>query len=260
MSLIRRVVPALVAGGVSLGVCAPASQAQSLLYAVGGFGNAFQTQSLYQINPATGAATLVGSTGLTQISGIAWNGASLLAYTTSADVFILNVGTGAATPVASSNDTQPEGDIAFGPTGLVHLSSSGQVSNVSLPTATLSPVVSLASEGSDFSGLLVTPIGNLALALNGTGPDTVTLFSGTQIIATVPTGTNGAAVGALATDGQTVWMSDGTSLFTISTSSGAATLVGGFGITGVSGLAFIPAPGAVALLGLGAGLAARRRR
>jgi hypothetical protein len=162
--------------------------------------------------------------------------------------------------VATSTDTQPEGDIAWGGTGLFQINSSGQVSSVSLPTATLSPIVNLSTEGSDFSGLLFTPLGNAALALNGTNPDTLTVFSGTQIIGTFSTGTNGTSVGALATDGLTVWMSDGMSLFSISTSSGAATLIGGFGVSGVSGLAFIPTPGAVALLGLGAGLAARRRR
>lgn len=55
-------------------------------------------------------------------------------------------------------------------------------------------------------------------------------------------------------------MTDGSSLYTLNTTSGTATLVGAHGIGGFSGLAFVPAPGAVALLVLSGFIANRRRK
>jgi len=49
------------------------------------------------------------------------------------------------------------------------------------------------------------------------------------------------------------------SLFSVNADTGAASLIGSHGVSGFSGLAFVPAPGAAALLGLGVLIAVRRR-
>lgn len=244
-----------------LALCAGGfSTAHAQLLGVGNFGNAFQTQSLYSINPATGAATLIGNTGLTQVTGIAWDGSRLLAYTAAADVYVVNPSTGASGLLAASNNTQPEGDISYSAGSLYQINSAGQVSTVNLTSAALTPVIDLSSAGSDFSALSVTPTLSAALALNGSNPDGLVIFSSTGIFTTILPGTNGLNVAAMASDGANAWISDGTQLYSLSTSSGGATLIGSFGVTGMSAMAFIPAPGAAAVLGLGLVPVARRRR
>jgi hypothetical protein len=247
-------------------VCALAVAAASLsaanaqLFGVGNFGNAVQNQTLYTINPATGAATPVGNTGIAQISGIAWDGANLWAMTVGADLYTLSLSTGAATLVAAQANTLPEGDILFAGGTLFNVNSAGQFATVNTATAALTPNFDLSSAGSDFSGLISNGSFTVALALNGAAPDTLVAFGGGNIVATVPTGTNASGVGALASDGLTGWMSDGTSLYTLDGGTGSATLVGAFGVTGMSGLAFVPSPGAAALLALAIVPVSRRRR
>lgn len=246
-----------------LALAAPAlAQAPATgLYGVANFGNPFQTQSLYRVDTATGAATLVGSTGLAQISGIAFDGANLWAYTAAADLYHLNPATGASTLIASLADQSPEGDIAvFGPAAFIARGS--QIAAVNLATAALTPTFDLAAAGaSDISGLLFSPAGSLALALNGSAPDTLLALSPAgSVVAAFPTGTNSLSVGALASDGANLWISDGSALTRFDALAGVATPVGAFGVSGMSGLTWIPTPGAAALLALGGLVAARRRR
>lgn len=243
---------ALSAGGLST--------AQAQLLGVGNYGNAFQTQSLYSINPATGAATLIGNTGLTQVTGIAWDGTRLLAYTAAADLYTLNPFTGASTLVAAQANTQPEGDISFSGGTLYQVSSLGQVNTVNVATGALTPFIDISAGGTDFSGLSVTSTLSVGLALNGADADALVIFSAGGIFTSIFPGTNATSVAALATDGVNAWLSDGASLYNLSTSSGGATLVGGFGVAGMSAMAFVPAPGAAAVMGLGLVAAGRRRR
>jgi hypothetical protein len=180
--------------------------------------------------------------------------------TVAADLYRLNVNTGAATLVAAQANTLPEGDISFSGGVLYHTSSAGMVSTVDTATGALTPFVDISAGGSDFSGLTVTSTLSVALALNGTDADSLVVFSAGGIFTSMLPGTNGVSVGGLASDGTRAWMTDGTSLFELSTSSGTATLLGGHGVGGMSGLAFVPTPGAAGLLALGALAAGRRRR
>ena len=93
-------------------LCAVASGASAQLFGVGNFG-AFQTQSLYSIDVATGAATRIGDTGLVQIADIAYSPATgkMFALTVAADLYELNLTTGASTLVAARAGTTPEGGL-----------------------------------------------------------------------------------------------------------------------------------------------------
>lgn len=103
-------------------------------------------------------------------------------------------------------------------------------------------------------------------------PETGTLFASAtvhrQLISIDPSTGVGTVVGSLDYDYcglafdslGTLWGSvGGGGLFTLDPTSGAATYVGDSGVT-VSGLSFVPEPGTLALLVVGAGMALRARR
>lgn len=244
--------------------CAPVYAGGDVLFGVASYGQ-FSTQSLYRIDPATGAATLVGSTGIRQINGIAYDGSTLWAYTSSADVYRLNLNTGAADLFSSSVAVVPEGDLAFGPGGL-WTSDGDVVGLLSVYDASIDQVGLMGSDASDVSGLAFDGSGTLfGYSKNGSLEDTVVSIDPLTGAATTVGGTglsSSSAVGALAYDGSTgaMLLSDGSALYSVDTSSGAATFIGGHGVGELSGLAFVPSPvsaAALALLGVG-GL--RRRR
>jgi hypothetical protein len=60
-------------------------------------------------------------------------------------------------------------------------------------------------------------------------------------------------------NGNALYMSDGSRLYTLNASTGVATLIGDHGVSGMSGLA-IPGPSALAVLGSGMLLLGARRR
>jgi len=93
-----------------------------LLYLVTGFGTGFTGSSLYTINTSTGAATLVGATGLASTNGIAdlaWNPATgtMMAISNAgggvAQLHSINLGTGAATTVGTITGL-PAGNLVIG--------------------------------------------------------------------------------------------------------------------------------------------------
>jgi hypothetical protein len=238
---------------------APAALAQQLL-GVGNFGNAFQTQSLYSIDTTTGAATLIGGTGLAQISGIAYDGSTLYAYTVAADLYTINITTGASTLVAAQANTVPEGDLSFANGSLMLLSGSGVLSRVNSTTAALTTVANIGTTGQDFSGLAALGGNNYAaLALNNTAADTLVGFdSASGLSASQPVISQGTSIAGMVYTGSTLYATNGSQLFTFTPGSGG-TLIGTHGVSGFSGLAFIPSPSAAAILAL-AGLSAARRR
>ncbi len=65
-------------------------------------------RSLYRVNLATGAATLIGNHGLTDAFALGWTGAALYAQSTTGNVYTLNTTTGAPTLVGS-NTAYPGG-------------------------------------------------------------------------------------------------------------------------------------------------------
>lgn len=250
----------------ALGLLA-ATSASAQLFGVGDFAP-FQTQSLYTIDLSTGAATLVGSTGLRDIADIAYDlpSSTMYALTVGADLYTINTSTGAATFVAARAGTTPEGSLAFLlQTGQLFTTASDVLGNVSTSTAAFTSLGGAASSSdTDISGLAFDVPGRLfGYAKNGSGEDSLVRFD-TATGASTRVGLTGitasASVGGLAFERSTgrLFLTDGGALHTVDTLTGAATLVGQHGRTGFSGIAFIPAPGALALLGFGL-LAARRR-
>lgn len=239
------------------------AHAQGTLYGVATF-STFGTQSLYSINPSTGAATLVGSTGLRQIAGLDWDAANnrLVALNGAGDQFEINTATGASTLVVDASFGVPEGSVAFaGGTAYTTLFNDLHSWN-GAAWQLIGP--SLLPGGADVSGLDFGGSMLLGLATNGAGSDDLVSFNlatGTAAIIGA-TGTNAGSVGGLAHAflGNAWYMTDGASLYSLNTATGAASLIGAHGLTGFSGLAFVPTPGAAALLGLGGIVIARRRR
>jgi hypothetical protein len=232
------------------------------LFGVASF-SPFGSQSLYAIDAATGVATLVGSTGLRQISGLSWDSVQnrLVALTVAGDQFAIDTATGASTLLVDSSFGVPEGSIAFnGGTAYSTLFDNLHSWNGSAWTQVGTSGLAAGADisGLDFGGGLL-----LGLAVNGGGADELVSFDVSTGAATVvgATGTNAASVAGLAygfTAGS--WfMTDGDALYTVDEASGAASLVGAHGVSGFSGLAFVPSPGVVALLAL-SGLVAKRRR
>ena len=244
------------------GAVAASVPAQAALFGVASF-SPFGSQSLYAVDASTGAATLVGSTGLRQISGLSWDGANsrLVALTVAGDQFAIDTTTGASTLLVDSSFGVPEGSIAFsGGTAYstlfdnLHAWSGSAWSQVGPSGLAAGADIS----GLDFGGGLL-----LGLALNGGGADQLVSLDVSTGAATVigATGTNAASLAGLAYGfiGGAWYMTDGSSLYTVDSASGAATLVGAHGVAGFSGLAFVPSPGVVALLALSGLVAARRR-
>lgn len=248
---------ALCAAGVA------SAHAQGTLYGVATF-STFGTQSLYSINPATGAATLVGSTGLRQIAGLDWDAANnrLVALNGAGDQFEINPATGASTLIVDASFGVPEGSIAIA-NGTAFTTLFDNLNSWN-GAAWQQVGPSLLAPGADISGLDFGGSTLLGLATYGADADQLVSFDIATGAPTVigATGTNAGSVAGLAHAflGGAWYMTDGASLYSLNTATGTASLIGAHGLTGFSGLAFVPAPGAAALLSLGGLALARRRR
>lgn len=237
-----------------------------LIVGVGNFGP-FSVQSLYHIDPATGAATVIGSTGLANIADIAWNPATntLFAYTSSADIYSINPFTGASTLVALQANTIPEGALTFSSTGQLFTSRNDQLFVLDSATAALTAVGgAMGAAADDISGLAFVGSSLLGYSKNGANLDSlVQVDTTTGIASTVGSlGFDSAlAVGGLAYSNatSTLYLSNGSALLSVNPLDGSSTLIGAHGISGFSGLAVVPAPGTIVLALMG-GLALSRRR
>lgn len=228
----------------------------------------FGVQSLYRIDSVTGAATLIGSTGISRINGITFDTSTgtLWAYTTNADLYKLDVNTGAATLFGAQANTIPEGDITYHSPGLAYVTNGGELGRIAITSGAYTPVGQMGLVADDVSGLEVDDDGSLlGYSKNGTGPDTLIRINPASGVASLIglTGVSSpSAFGGLALDSATgaLFMTDGERLYTVDRFSGAATLIGAHGPTAFSGLEVIPAPAGVGLLAAAGLLAARRRR
>lgn len=225
----------------------------------------FNSAALYSIDTATGAATLIGDTGVAEFNGLAFERATgtLYGYTTDAELYTINTTTGAATLVANGFGIVPEGGIAIDATGAILSTNGGEIGTVDRLTGNYSTIGSLGLAASaDVSGLT-----------SGNGVVYAYEMFQDQLLS-IDTTTGAASVigdSLLATNENTaglawdfvsggLFFSDGFDLFSLDAATGAGTRLGSHGVVGFSGLAFIPAPGAASLFGLAGLVAARRRR
>jgi hypothetical protein len=227
------------------------------MFALGDFAS-FGSQGLYRVDTATGAATLVGDTGVNGFIGLEWNGTSLVGVTTTNSIYSINTVTGQAFFVGGDTGVTPEGDLAFRDGALVASTTGGIVG---VDAAGFTDIASLDTP-LDLSGLTDLDGTDWLGFATGYGTSDAVYSVSSDGVATFlfDTATNSTGVGALVRDDAgTVYLSDGAVLYTVDLGAGVANAVGDFGVAGVSGLAVIPAPGA-ALAFVGATLVAARRR
>ncbi len=250
--------------GAAIGLVSASAHAQ--LFGVGDF-SPTGVQNLYSINASTGAATLIGSTGLRQISDITFdpNANALLAHTVAGDIFTLNPLTGAATLLEDGNTLVPESGLAVLPTTSARFTTIFDDLHSGANVTAWSRVGGSGLNAFDVSALAFDPSLRLfGLASNGSLADELVEFNLSTGAATVigATGTASQSVAGLTFNHQAgqLLASDGAGLYSIDRASGAATFIGAHGATGFSGIAFVPTPGSLALLALGGMAVARRRR
>ncbi|MFM9959546.1 MAG: hypothetical protein ACKVZJ_15930 [Phycisphaerales bacterium] len=251
--------------GAVIAAAAATSASAGTIYGVSTYAP-FAPAGLYAIDTGTGAATLIGSTGVDRINGIAWNPGNntMYAYSFDGELYTLNLTTGAATFVADQPVIVPEGDIAIAPTGAFHITDANELSILNGVTAAITPIGLMGTAADDVSGLIFGGNGSLyGYAKNGAASDTlVSLNPGTGAATTIGNlgfnanlNVGGLTFGA---DG-VMYLTDGATLFSVNPNTGASTFIGSHGTSQFSGLA-VPAPGVGALAGLVMLGAARRRR
>ncbi len=226
----------------------------------------FEPQRLYRIDTATGAATLVGNTGVNEINGIAWDARSntLYGYTKDAGLYTIDLQTGNATQVADQLGEIPEGGLTFDSNGTAFAVNDRQLATIALDTGALSSFGDLG-QAVDVSGLAFSPTGMLfGYAKNGSAEDALARIDPQSGLATEvreldlngPIGVGGLSFDL---DGPTLYLSDGRELFTVNPGDGSLTLIGHHNVVGMSGIAFVPEPASFGLLVVGLTLGACRR-
>lgn len=203
------------------------------------------SNSLIRIDPVTGAGTLVGATGLSNIfeGDLAFNPTNGVLYGIQdvpmgtpgpRNLFTLNVTTGAATTVGTVATSGDLSALAFNALGVLYTinTQSDVLHTVNPLTGAVLTSTSLSTALGTGAGLTFDPVSGTAYVVDGIG-------SGTD------------------------------SLYTLNTATGSLTLIGALGVSdGLSGLAFnnvaaVPEPSTYALMlaGLGVvGFVAGRRR
>jgi hypothetical protein len=120
----------------------------------------------------------------------------------------------------------------------------------------------MAATGTDLSGLATDGTNFAVLALNGNNADTLGLSNFGFFAGSITLPTNGTTVGAIALSptGDTLFISDGSTLHALDVDGLTVSTIGSFGVAGMSGLAVIPSPSVTGAMGLLALAGLRRRR
>lgn len=216
---------------------------------------------LVEINPATGAATLIGNTGMSMPAGLTCDPAVGTIYASDGfgggPIYTVNPSTGAATAVGAA--TGAIGCLAFRPADGYLYSvlpgvSTSVLYQISPSTGTIVGTVGVINKGS-MGGLTARPSDSRLFGGGSTisGGIQEWLFTVTTTPGPPPRetdiGTTSQMITGLAfhpTTG-TLYATNSSSLYTVNPSSGAMTLVGAHSSGGttvgfVAGLAFAPAP------------------
>ena len=237
--------------------------------------------NLYRLNATTGAATLIGDTGVVRLIGLGESSNGTLYSINESDVgppsnlYTINPTTGAATLVGSTGVNFAEGDLAIDPsTGTLYANnSSGDHLFQIDPTTGNATQVGTGITGRDISGMLFSGGTLFGLALNDASPDTFNTIDTTTGVGTSgpASGTNFGVVAALGSDPTTGLIYAGGPLTNFGSdnelySTNLATTGTPIAITGIthslSGLApaAVPEPSGMVLAALGIiGLGGLRR-
>ena len=254
---------------------------------------------IFDVSTTTGAATNGRATGADVISGLAWDGSTLFGVTDAFGIvngdaapgglFTIDPVSGATTLVGNVGEPggflAAEGEIDFNPlTGTLvgSTSNNGQTAIFDIdPTTGTASNVRSVSGVSDLSAFAFDASGTLwgldpsftfgpdrpaaqLLTIDPATGDVLTSQSTDQVLGVVAGMDFNPITGELfVADGDTQGTNN---LYTLDTSSASFSLVGAtdlpdpFGLSGLSAVQFIPAPGASAVLAIAGIGAARRRR
>lgn len=214
---------------------------------------------LVSINPATGAATPIGNTGLTMPGGLTYNPVSGTLYAIDTygggEVYSINTTTGVGTSLSGTGNVPLPGSLAYrSADNLFYANYPGISTNI---IYRLDPVTGLIH---DTIGIVNKGVmGGMAVRSDGVvfgaGPAPAAGPEMLFTIATIPgppprevdIGPTGTRIKGLSFHPSTdvLYGSTGSGLVTINTSTGATTAIGSFGsgITSVAGLSFGPTTG-----------------
>jgi outer membrane protein assembly factor BamB len=210
------------------------------------------TGNLNSINPANGAATLIGPTGLNSPIGISFapNG-TLYAFTLIGNLYTINPNTGASTLVTSVGVfSTGEGDIAFSPTGTLYEVGGANGTNTDLfsintTTGALTDIGTITTNSHDLSAAAFDSSGNLWV-FDQAGSQLYRVSTATgAILATVNvniSGTGNVAGMSFNPANGTLYVGTGlgtNGLYTLNTTTGNLFPIGPSGIN-ISGMAFTP--------------------
>ncbi len=236
------------------------------------YGVSWNASGLYQIDTATGAATLVGSTGQVDLGGLAFDDSGALyafkGSSTNIGFYSVDPGTGAATLIGLTALQGGEGALVWDPVDGVFYSranAGGSGGGLTMELASIDPGTgvgtSIGNMGlnveADISGMALLPDGTLIGfdSQSALPSQMVQIDKGTGAASVIgPTGESVlSSLGGLAVDPDTgiVYMSNGFSLFSVDPGTGAATEIGAHGEI-ITGLSFqtTPAPAPTCLLAL----------
>lgn len=268
------------AAWLGLFLASSATTSAQTYYAVSGAGNA--PSNLYTFDPLTGAATLVGATGFSHVTGLAidpttgnlFGHVSDIGSAGGVQLISIDKNTGAGTLIGSSGHQIP--DMTFRADGQlfgwaeVNASFTDSDFLVTIDKITGSATkVGVNGTGTFQTGLSFAPDGTLYLKVNTT-MHTVDPNTGATTFLMFLTGDDFPLRNALLmtsnTEGFSIDRRDGTTfLFGIDLDAGTYTQIGDMGFGGIAALAFdatvIPEPATIALAGLmGSGIVLGVRR
>ena len=183
---------------------------------------------LYSIDAATGNATEIGSTGVAGIVGIEWDDTTntLFAYTTNSSLYTINPFTADATLVATAFGVTAEGGLAS-LDGVLFGTRTGELGQIDTSTAAFSSV-GVLDVTLDYSALTFDPTGTLwGYAAPITGDHelyTIDTATGDETLVGTVGFDSPSPVAGMDFDAESasLFLSDGTDLYTLDTSTAAA--------------------------------------